>query len=154
MIEGLGKIVAEHPFFADLETEFRELIAGCAKNIRFEAGEYIFREGGDADWFYLVRDGHVALEVASGSGPSISFQTLGRGEILGASWLIPPYKWDFDARAVERTRAIALDAVCLRTKCEENHDLGWDLMKRFVPELSARMQAARLQVLDVYGRKS
>ncbi len=153
-MDGLGRIVAEHPFFAGLDLPFRELIAGCAKNVRFEAGDYIFREGADANAFYLLRDGRAALEISSGEGPMVTFQTLDPGQILGASWLVPPYKWDFDARAIDRVRAISLDAVCLRTKCEENHDLGWDLMKRFVPELSARMQAARLQLLDIYGRKS
>ena len=76
------------------------------------------------------------------------------GEILGASWLVPPFRWTFDARALERTRAIALDAVCVRAKCEQNPELGWDLMKRLAPVLIERMQAARLQMLDVYGRKS
>ncbi len=153
-MDGLGRIVAEHPFFGGLDLPFRELIAGCAKNVRFEAGEHVYREGGDADAFYLIREGRVALEIATGEGPVVTFQTLNPGEILGASWLVPPYKWNFDARAVERVRAISLDAVCLRTKCEENHDLGWDLMTRFVPELNARMHAAQLQLLDVYGRKS
>jgi CRP-like cAMP-binding protein len=102
----------------------------------------------------LLREGQVALELASGEGTVITFQTIGAGEILGASWLVPPFRWTFDARALERTRAIALDAVCVRTKCEENPELGWDLMKRFVPVLVERMQAARLQMLDVYGRKS
>ena len=76
----------------------------------------------------MVREGQVALELASGEGAVITFQTIGAGEILGASWLVPPFRWTIDARALERTRAISLDAVCVRTKCEDNPELGWDLM--------------------------
>ncbi len=150
MIAGLGRIVSEHPFFAGLGEEFQELIAGCATNVRFEAGEHIFREDDPADHFFLIREGKVELEFKEKDQPVLTFQTLGEGEILGESWLAPPYTFHFDARAVDRTRLIAIDAQCLRTKCEENHDLGWDLMKRFVPVLSDRLQAARLQALDVY----
>jgi hypothetical protein len=76
---------------------------------------------------------------------------LGEGEILGWSWLIPPYNWHFDARAVELTRAIALDGKCLRNKCEQDHDLGYELLKRFAHIMEQRLQATRLQLLDVYG---
>ena len=154
MVEGLERLLREHPFFHELPGSFYSLVSGCARNARFEPGEHIFREGSDAGYFYLLREGQVALELASGEGAVITFQTIGAGEILGASWLVPPFRWTFDARALERTRAIALDAVCVRAKCEQNPELGWDLMKRLAPVLIERMQAARLQMLDVYGRKS
>ena len=154
MVEDLERILREHPFFQELQGWCHSLVTGCARNARFEPGEHVFREGGDAGNFYLLREGQVALELASGEGAAITFQTIGAGEILGASWLVPPFRWTFDARALDRTRAIALDAVCIRTKCEENPELGWELMKRIAPVLIERMQAARLQMLDVYGRKS
>ena len=150
MIEGLGRIVSEHPFFAGLGEEFKELIAGCAANVRCEAGEYVFREHEPADHFFLIREGKVELEFREEDQPTLIFQTLGEGEIFGESWLTAPYEFHFDARAVDRTRLISIDAECLRNKCEENNDLGWDLMKRFVPVLNSRLQAARLQVMDVY----
>src|SRR5512132_4075031 len=153
-VEGLDRILREHPFFCGLPTQFYGFVGGCATNVVFEAGARIFHEGGEAGHFYLLREGQVALELASGEGAVITFQTIGAGEVLGASWLVPPYRWTFDARALERTRAIALDAVCVRAKCEQNPELGWDLMKRLAPVLVERMQAARLQMLDVYGRKS
>ena len=149
--EGLERIVREHPFFAGLEEGFCTLICACAKNVLFEAGQYLFREGEAANQFYLLRAGRVALEVtAPGRGP-VTFQTLGEGEIVGVSWLIPPYHWSFDAKALELTRAIAMDAACLRQKCEADHDLGYEMMKRFMPVLIQRLQATRMQILDVYG---
>ncbi len=149
--QGLGRIVSEHPFFAELGAAHCQLVAGCAKNVRFEAGSYILREGNPADEFYLIREGRVALEVHAPGKREITFQTVGPGEIIGVSWLVPPYRWSYDARAIDRVRAISLDARCLRGKCDDDHDLGYEMMTRFVPVLVQRLQATRLQLLDLYG---
>ena len=149
-MEGLERIVREHPFFAGMKEEYTNLLAGCAKNARFEAGQYLFHEGDTADQFYLLRSGRVALQISAPErAPTI--QTVGESEIVGASWLVPPYRWGLDAKALELTRAISMDAACLRGKCEDDHDLGYELMKRFMPILIQRLQASRLQILDVYG---
>jgi len=149
--EGLERIVREHAFFAELDEGFCRLVCGCAKNARFDAGQYLFHEGDPADVFYLLRNGRVALEIAAPERGPITFQTVVAGEIVGVSWLIPPYRWTYDAKALELVRAIAMDATCLRQKCEDDHDLGYEMMKRFVPMLVERLQATRLQILDVYG---
>jgi len=153
-MEGLERIVKEHAFFADLTDDFCKLVCGCAKNVRFEAGDYLFREGDPADQLYVVREGRVAMELSAPGHGSMTFQTVGEGEIVGISWLIPPYRWTYDAKALERIRAIAIDATCIRRKCEDDHDLGYELMKRFVPVIIERLHATRLQMLDVYGTKS
>jgi CRP/FNR family transcriptional regulator, cyclic AMP receptor protein len=150
-MEGLARIVKEHPFFAGLEEGFTELVCGCAKNVRFEAGQFLFQEGAPADQFFLLRHGRVALQLAAPGRDAVTFQTVGEGEIVGVSWLIPPYRWTYDAKALELTRAVAMDGACLRQKCEIDHDLGYEMMKRFVPILIQRLQATRLQILDVYG---
>jgi CRP-like cAMP-binding protein len=150
-MEGLERIIKEHPFFAGLDEEFCALVCGCAKNVRFEAGQYLFHEGEAADEFYLLRRGRVALQLTAPGRGAVTFQTLGPGEIVGVSWLIPPYRWTYDAKALELTRAIAMDGSCLRQKCETDHDLGYEMMKRFMPVLIERLQATRLQILDVYG---
>jgi CRP/FNR family transcriptional regulator, cyclic AMP receptor protein len=150
-MEGLERIVREHPFFAGMPNAFCDLVCACAKNVRFEAGQYLFHEGEPADWFYLVRHGRVALQVTVPGRGAVTFQTMSEGEIVGLSWLIPPYRWTYDAKAVDLTRAIAMDASCLRGKCEADHDLGYEMMKRFMPVLIQRLQATRLQILDVYG---
>ncbi len=147
----LDHLICEHPFFAGLAREYCELIGGCARNIRIDRGGYLFREGEPADQFFVIRHGHVVLEiVAPGKGP-LRFLTLGPGDIAGVAWLVPPYRWVFDAQAVELTRALAIDAGCLRDKAEQNHDFGYELMKRFMTLLVQRLHAAQLQMLDVYG---
>jgi CRP-like cAMP-binding protein len=151
-MEGLERILGEHRLFAGLGQEFIDLAAGCAKNTRFNADEYLFHAEDPADWIYLVRHGRVAMEVASPGHGAVQFETVGEGEIVGLTWLLPPYRWGYDARALELTRALALDARCLRDKCEADHDLGYALLKRFLPVLVQRLQATRFQMLDVYGR--
>ena len=153
-MEGLERILGEQPFFAGLAPEQMRLVTGCARNHRFEAGKYLFREGDSADEFFLVRQGKVALEISAPGQAPIVFSTIGESEVVGASWLVPPYRWMFDARALELVRAIGIDAACLRTKCEADSKLGYEMMKRFLPILVQRLQAARLQLMDVYGRKA
>jgi CRP/FNR family transcriptional regulator, cyclic AMP receptor protein len=150
-METLERIIAEHPFFADLDGGFTSLMVSCATNVRFKKGDYIFREGDPADTFYLVREGKVAVEVFAPQHKPIIVATLGEGEILGWSWLLPPYQWKLNAHALENTRAIALDGKCLRTKCEENHDLGYEVLKRFARVIEQRLEATRMQLLDVYA---
>ncbi|MFC5581131.1 cyclic nucleotide-binding domain-containing protein [Rhodanobacter terrae] len=151
-MNSLEPILKEHPFFAGFAAEHVELVAGCARNRRFETGEYLYREGEAADEFFLIRHGKVALEIVAPWQAPIVFATLGVGEIVGESWLVPPYRWMFDARAVELTRALGIDAACLRGKCEADHHLGYEMMKRFLPVFVERMHATQLQILDVYGK--
>jgi CRP/FNR family transcriptional regulator, cyclic AMP receptor protein len=150
-VQTLERIIAEHPFFAGLNGEFMEMVRGCASNVRFPKGTYIFKEGDEANTFYLVREGKVALEIFAPQRKPIIVETLGVGEVLGWSWLLPPYSWKFHAHAIEDTRAIALDGKCLRTKCETNHDLGYAVLKRFAQVVSQRLDATRFQLLDVYS---
>jgi CRP/FNR family cyclic AMP-dependent transcriptional regulator len=149
-METLEPLLAQHPFLEGLEPHYLQLIVGCASNVRFAAGEFIFREGEEADRFYIIRSGRVALEIFSPDRGPIIIETLGEGDILGWSWLIPPYHWRFDARATDLTRAIALDGKCLRTKCEEDHHLGFELLKRFAHLLAHRLDATRVQLIDLY----
>jgi len=152
-METLERILVEHPFFAGLESYYANLLVGCAANVRFNASTYIFKEGEDANEFYVIRAGKVALEIFAPQRKPIILATLGEGEILGWSWLLPPYQWKFHARAVEDTRALALDGKCLREKCEQNHDLGYEVLKRFCQIVERRLEATRLQLLDVYGSR-
>ena len=150
-METLRGIIAEHPFFADLDAKYTDLLVGCASNVRFDADVYIFKEGEEANQFFLIRHGRVGVEIFAPQRKPVIIETLGEGEILGWSWLLPPYHWRFHARAVEQTRAIALDGRCLRMKCEENHDLGYELLKRFAKVIERRLEAVQLQLVDVYA---
>ncbi len=150
-MQGLERILGEHKMFAGLGQPFLELAAGCARNVVFAADDYLFHAEDPADWIYLIRHGRVALEITTPHQGAVQFETVGEGDLVGLTWLLPPYRWGYDARAIELTRALALDASCLRNKCETDHNLGYEILKRFLPVLVQRLQAARLQMLDVYG---
>jgi CRP-like cAMP-binding protein len=153
-METLEPILAAHPFLKGLEPDHLKLITGCASNVVFQPGQFIFREGEEANQFYIVREGKVVIETYSPVKGPIPIHTRQKGEVLGWSWLVPPYRWHFDARALELTRAIALDGKCLRQKCEDDHDFGYEIMKRFAFVIAERLEATRLQLLDVYGDRS
>jgi CRP-like cAMP-binding protein len=138
-VRDLKPVLADHPFFAGLDPQFFELLVGCARNVRFDPDEYLFREGDSAEQFYLLRHGQVALESRVHHKPVV-VETLEPGDAVGWSWLIPPYRWRFDARALELTRAVALDGVCLRKKCDEDPTLGYDLFKRVSGVMADRLQ--------------
>jgi CRP-like cAMP-binding protein len=147
----LERVLVEHPLLKGCDPHYIQLLVDCASNVRFDAGEFIFRQGEEAELFYLIRHGRVALEIPDSDRGPIIIQTLTEGDVLGWSWAITPYRWHFDARAVELTRAIALDGKCLRDKCEVDHDLGYEVMRRVTHIMEHRLQATRLQLLDVYG---
>jgi CRP-like cAMP-binding protein len=148
------RVLAEHALLRGCEPRYIQLLVECASNVRFSAGEIIFRQGEEADRFYLIRQGRVALEIATPEGGPITLQTVGEGDFLGWSWMITPYRWHFDARAVDLTQAILLDGICIRQKCEVDHDFGYEVMRRVSHTMEHRLQAARLQLLDIYGIRS
>ncbi|MFH0907973.1 MAG: cyclic nucleotide-binding domain-containing protein [bacterium] len=150
-IHNLEPTLREHPFFQGLENKHLELLVGCASNVRFDAGEFICRADEPADKFFLIRTGKVAVEINVPQRGPMTIQTLDDGDLVGWSWLFPPYTWNFDARATTLTRAIALDARCLRTKCETDYQLGYEMMKRFSAIMVERFQATRLQLMDLYA---
>ena len=139
------------PCFAGLGGAELELLAGCASNVRFEQGDVLFREGDEANTFYVVRHGAVALEAFVPARGELTIETIEAGEVVGWSWLFPPYRWHFDGRALSQVRATAFDGACLRGKCDDDPALGYDLMRRFAQVMIERLQWTRLRLLDVYG---
>lgn len=148
-MKSIADLIAEVPTFVGLSDQHRELVGGCGQNVVFKRGDHVFREGDPANAFYAIRNGAVALEL--GAPSTLMIETLHAGDVLGWSWLFPPYRIRYDARAMEEVHAIAFDGACLREKCEADHDLGYELMKRFAQIITTRLQATRLRLLDVYG---
>jgi CRP-like cAMP-binding protein len=147
----MRELIALHPFAAGLTDEHLALVSACAQNVSLRAGAMLCVEGASADTFYLLRRGHVSIEVhQAGRGP-IVIETVGTGDVVGWSWLVPPYRWTFDARALEPVGALAIDGGCLRAKSLEDPVLGFALLSRVTRELLERLQATRVRLLDLYG---
>jgi CRP-like cAMP-binding protein len=153
-MKAIEDLLAELPFFSDLDPSYRRLVAGCGRNHTFRNREMLMKQGDDADQFFVIRRGKVALHLHLAERGEVTIATLDPGEIVGLSWLFPPYKVQFDARSIGLVSVIAFDAACLRDKCDADPVLGYDLMKRFTRTIMARLQATRLQYLDMYGTRS
>jgi CRP/FNR family transcriptional regulator, cyclic AMP receptor protein len=142
-------LLAKHPFLEGLSPHQLRLLSDCSMIVNFQPDEVIFREGDPANRFYLINKGKVALESSVQDRSPACIQTIGPGEVLGWSWLFPPYYWHFDARAVEPVEALFFYATPLREECETDHDLGYELMKRMADVMMHRLQATRRQLLNV-----
>ena len=150
-MQEIAELLAASPTFAGMADAHLGLIAGCGTLARFERDAYLLREGDAADRFFVLRHGAVALELAAPGREPLVIDTRHDGEAVGWSWLFAPYRWQFDARAVDPVAAVVFDAVCLREKCDADHELGYQLMRRFAATLVSRLQATRLQLQDLYG---
>jgi len=154
-MQTLESILSEHYCFKGLEKKYLDMIVARATHAGYDEGDYIFHEGDKGDKLYIIREGIVALEtrLAPDRDP-ITIQMIGEGDVLGWAWLFPPHLCHFDAKAVAPTKTVVLDGTFIRTKCEEDHDLGYELMKRFASLIQQRLQAVRLQNPNMYVVKS
>jgi len=141
--------VADHPFFRGLDENLVQLAASRATDHSFKAGDIILQEGKVANEFWLVFQGKVALEISSPGQPLLTIQTIGPGEALGWSWLSPPYRWRFDARAVTATRAFAINAKALRDTLEAEPEIGYRFLMRLLPVIGERLENTRGQIMDL-----
>ena len=139
--------IAGHPLLRGMTAGQLQTLADAAMFAEFKAGEVIFREGDPANRFYLILAGTVALEAPAAGGAPVPIQTIGSGDVLGWSWLFPPYYWNFDARAQQPVKAIFFYGTRLREQCESDPALGYELMKRMAGVMLQRLQATRRQLL-------
>ena len=149
--ETLEAAVAAHPFLLGLNQHHVQLLADCALRTHFDADQLIFREGEPANRFYLIETGKVALESSGTGAAPVPIDVIGEGDLLGWSWLFPPYVWHFSARAVEPTSAIFFYGTVLRQYCEKDATLGYELFRRMSEVMTRRLQAARTRLLKVYA---
>ena len=150
-MQTMEEVLGSHPFFAGLNAGAMRLIAGCASNVHFAEGEFLFEEGHEANQFWVIRRGRVAMQLESPGQGAIVTDTMDEGEVVGWSWLVPPYRFFADGRAVTPVSAIALDGACLRGKCEADPELGYQLLKRVTSVMYQRLQSTRIRLLDLYG---
>jgi len=148
-IEPMRTRVALHPFLAGMNRSQVALLTDCAMAVHFEKGQIIFREGEMANRFYLIETGKVVLESSERFGNPVIIDMIGPGDLLGWSWMFPPYTWRLTARAVEPTSAIFFYGTILREYCERDCSLGYQLFKRMAPVMIKRMQAARRKMLGI-----
>jgi CRP/FNR family transcriptional regulator, cyclic AMP receptor protein len=143
----LNETITQHELFQEMKPEHLAVLIEGAKATEFKVGDVLFREGEPANQFYLIASGKIALEAHEPSDGTVLVQTLGAGDVLGWSWLFPPFVWHFQARAIEPTTVIALSGAHLLVTAEGNHDFGYELMKRVAKVVIRRLQSTRKQLL-------
>ncbi len=144
----LERNVAAHPFLIGLNEQHIRLLTDCARPTCFKSGQIIFRAGEMANRFYLIETGRVVLESGENLAKPIIIDTIGAGDLLGWSWIFPPYIWHFDARATEPTTAIFFYGTILREYCEKDPALGYELFKRMSEVMMKRLQRARVHLIE------
>lgn len=150
-MESLETIIGQLPFFEGLAPQHLATITGCASNVRFAADTIVARAGGPADTFWVVREGRLAVELFVPGRGAVTIETAGENEVVGFSWLQPPYQLHFDVRALAMTRALAFDGRCLRGKCAGDPAFGYEILGRFSRVMVSRIRSMSLQLLDIYG---
>lgn len=140
-----------HAFFSELDDNFMKFLSDSATELKIKKGDVLFQQGERADKFYLLRNGQVSVQVPALMGPMLEIQTLGEDQILGWSWLIPPYRWNFQARALEDSDLLEFDGSAILARCEEGPKFGYELLKRFAALMSERLDAARQKMMDEWN---
>jgi CRP-like cAMP-binding protein len=149
--EAARRLLSGHAFLAGFPPETVELVADRAEVVTFRPGVLLFREGSPADVAYLVTTGHVSIEVHAPNRGPIVVETIGAGRLVGLSWAAPPFRYQFDARAIDEVEAVAVDTAPLRVALAENPVLGFLFLDRLAAVMLERLQATRIRLLDLYG---
>ena len=143
--------LSTHAFFSGMEGSFVKFLSNSATELRIKEGEVLFQQGKRADKFYLLRNGRISVQVPALMGPVLEIQALDKDQILGWSWLIPPYRWNFLARALEDSDLLEFDGSAILARCEEDPNFGYELFKRFASLMSKRLDAARQKMMDQWN---
>ena len=146
--QSIEDYLSTHTFFSGLNDNFMKFLLNATTELQIKRGEVLFQQGGNADKFFLLRNGQVSIQVPALEGPALDIQTLGENQILGWSWLIPPYRWNFLARAVEDSDLLEFDGNAILARCEEDPEFGYELFKRFASLMSERLDAARQKMMS------
>lgn len=147
----LYDLLRDHPFFKELSDQQVDFVSGCGQFRHFKPGEFLAKEGEAADHFYIIRGGSVAVQLTHPVKGPVIIRTLGEGDIGGFSWIFPPYRLQFDLKAMDHTSVVDLDGKCLRDKCLNDFHLGFLLMQQSAIVMEKRLRDTRIQLLDVYN---
>lgn len=143
--------LSSHAFFCGLSEEMLKFISLCTGKREIKKDQVLFQQGETADKFYVVLSGHISIQMPAIMGPSLEIQALGHDQVLGWSWLIPPYKWSFQAKAVEDTELLMFDGTAILARCEHDPKFGYELLKKFAQLMSVRLDAARQKMMDEWN---
>lgn len=143
--------LSNHAFFGGLSSETLSFLSNCCSRVEISKGHVLFHQGETADNFYVVLNGNISIEMPAIMGPSVVIQSLGQDQVLGWSWLISPYKWSFQAKAIEDTELLRFDGKAILAQCELDPKFGYELLKKFAELMSVRLDSARQKMMEEWN---
>lgn len=149
--QSTAEYLSSHVFFSELEQDILKFLSENVSTRKIKQGDILFRQGESANKFYVVRSGKISIQIPAVMGPALELQSQGKDQILGWSWLIPPYRWNFQARAEEDSELLEFDGAIILERCEEETKFGYELLKRFTSLMSERLETARQKMIDEWN---
>ena len=149
-IQSTTEYLSAHEFFSEFSDDVLKFLCECSSTSEIKKGEILFRQGENADKFYVIRNGRISIEMPAIMGPTLQIQVLDKDQVLGWSWLISPYKWNFQTRAEENSELLQFDGA-LMARCEQDPKFGYELLKKFAGLMSVRLNAARQKMMDEWN---
>ena len=143
--------LSAHEFFYEFSDDLLKFLCECSSTREIKKGQILFRQGENADKFYVVRNGRISLQLPAIMGPTLEIQTLDKDQVLGWSWLISPYKWNFQTKAEEDSELLQFDGVAILARCEQEPKFGYELLKKFAALMSVGLNAARQKMMDEWN---
>lgn len=142
-------IIGAQPFLRKLPPSQVERLAACARHMSVPAGARLFDEGTLAHSFWLIDAGQVAIDTLVPGDGRVTIEKLGRGDLVGLSWLTSPYVFKYGAVATQPLQAFEFDATAVRAACNADPALGYALLDRCLTVAAHRLQVTRARLLDV-----
>jgi CRP/FNR family transcriptional regulator, cyclic AMP receptor protein len=149
--QSITEYLSNHEFFSELSDDVLKILCEYSSTRKIKKGQILFRQGEKADKFYVVRNGLISIQMPAIMGPALEIQNVGKDQVLGWSWLISPYKWNFQAKAEEDSELLEFDGTDLLARCEQEPKFGYELLKKFAGLMSVRLNAARQKMMDEWN---
>ena len=149
--QSITEYLSAHEFFSEFSDDVLKFLCECSSMCEIKKGQILFRQGEHADKFYVVRSGRISIQMPAIMGPTLEIQAVEEDQVLGWSWLISPYRWNFQTKAEEDSELLQFDGTAILARCEQEPKFGYELLKKFAGLMSVRLNAARQKMMDEWN---
>ena len=149
--QSITEYLSAHEFFSQFRDDDLKFLCECSSTREIKKGQILFRQGEHADKFYVVRSGRISIQMPAIMGPTLEIQAVDEDQVLGWSWLISPYQWNFQTKAEEDSELLQFDGVAILARCEQEPKFGYELLKKFAGLMSVRLNAARQKMMNEWN---
>jgi len=149
--QSITEYLSAHEFFSEFSDDVLKFLCECSSTREIKKGQILFLQGEHADKFYVVRSGRISLQMPAIMGPTLEIQTVDEDQVLGWSWLISPYQWNFQTKAEDDSELLQFDGAAILAQCEQDPKLGFELVKKFAALMSVGLNAARQKMMNEWN---